>query len=274
MNESVKKNLSRRDFLKLVELASLLGIGVMASGCGKGVDLSVESSDDDSQKPLSEDEAEERSKELVSIIGIYDIVKDYGDDSLSDEVLCEGLKALSVEDVQAIIDDEKSFNFFDSFDEHKKKVHDSNKNFLNYISEQCKKFIKEEGIQYCLDSLFWTNKSAICKAFDIDTDEYDHSIKFGWDPRGTEGAPLDVEVYNFDSQEYDSYQLSYGEIYYRILDRIYYIQGKKDESLSFDNKFDICKKTVELINEAEDYQADVLDDHVIHAVEKEKQKTK
>lgn len=274
MNESVKKNLSRRDFLKLVELVSLLGISVMTSGCGKEVDLSVESSDEDNQKHLSADEAEERSKELVSIIGIYDIVKGYGDDSLYDDVSWESLKDLSVEDVQSAVDEEKSFGVFDIFNEEKKKSHGSNEKFLNNISEQCKKFINEEGIQYCLDSLFWANKSAICKAFDIDTDKYDHSIKFGWDPRGTEGAPLDAEIYDSDSMKYDSYQLGYGEIYYRILDEIYYIQGKEDKSLSFEDKVDICKKTVDLINEAQEYQVDVSDGHVIHAVEKEKQKTK
>lgn len=43
------------------------------------------------------------SNELVSIIGIYDIVKYYGYESLSDKGIYEGLNDLSVDDIRSII---------------------------------------------------------------------------------------------------------------------------------------------------------------------------
>lgn len=46
---------------------------------------------------------QKRSNELVSIIGIYDIVKYYGDESLSDKGIYEGLNDLSVDDIRSII---------------------------------------------------------------------------------------------------------------------------------------------------------------------------
>lgn len=45
---------------------------------------------------------QKRSNELVSIIGIYDIVKYYGDESLSDKGIYEGLKMMFEQLLRAV----------------------------------------------------------------------------------------------------------------------------------------------------------------------------